>query len=189
VIPVEPDAGMRARLDDSVGRKLAVGGSAEHIPLPDGSVDAAVAGQAYHWFNRDLAHDEIARVLRPGGVLAPVWNERDERVAWLKRLSEITDGIQDDTKPEDRHLDPAALGFGPKFTTVEQATFPFVRTCDEELLVELMKSRSYYLSAPPERRRLMEDQIRELVHEHPDLAGRSQFPLPYVTWAYRAGKR
>jgi SAM-dependent methyltransferase len=189
VLPVEPDAGMRARLDASVGRELAVEGSAEAIALADGAVDAVVAGQAYHWFNRDLAHDEIARVLRPGGVFAPLWNERDERVAWLKRLSEITDGIQDDTKPEERHLDPAATGFGPKFTAVEQATFPFVRSSDEESLVELMKSRSYYLSAPPDRQRLMEDQIRELVREHPDLAGRAEFPLPYVTWAYRARKR
>jgi SAM-dependent methyltransferase len=189
VIPVEPDAGMRAQLDASVGRELAFAGSAEAIPLADGAVDAVVAGQAYHWFNRELAHDEIARVLRRGGVFAPLWNERDERIDWLKSLSEITDGIQDDTKPEERHLDPAASGFGPKFTAVEQATFPFVRTSDEELLVELMKSRSYYLASPPDRRRLMEDQIRQLVHEHPDLAGRSEFPLPYVTWAYRASKR
>ena len=189
VIPVEPDAAMRARLDESVGREIAVEGAAEHIPVADGSVDAVVAGQAYHWFNRDLAHDEIARVLRTGGVFAPLWNERDERVEWLKRLSEITDGIQDDTAPEDRHLDPAATGFGPKFTDVELVTFPFVRTCDEELLVELMQSRSYYLSAPADKRRLMEAQIRELVREHPDLAGRSEFPLPYVTFAYRARKR
>jgi hypothetical protein len=35
----------------------------------------------------------------------------------------------------------------------------------------------------------MEEQIRQLVHEHPDLAGRSEFPLPYVTFAYRARKR
>jgi SAM-dependent methyltransferase len=189
VIPVEPDAGMRARLDESVGRELAFKGSAEAIPLADDVIDAVVAGQAYHWFNRDLAHDEIARVLRPGGVFAPLWNERDERVAWLKRLSDITDGIRDDTNPEERHLDPAESGFGPKFTAVEQASFPFVRTCDEELLVELMKSRSYYLASPPDRQRRMEEQIRELVHEHPDLANRSEFPLPYVTFAYRARKR
>jgi SAM-dependent methyltransferase len=189
VIPVEPDAGMRARLDESVGREFAFKGSAEAIPTADGVVDAVVAGQAYHWFNRDLAHDEIARVLRPGGVFAPLWNERDERVGWLKRLSDIADGIRDDTKPEERHLDPADSGFGPKFTVVEQAAFPFTRTCDEELLVELMKSRSYYLSSPPDRQRRMEEQIRQLVHEHPDLAGRSEFPLPYVTFAYRARKR
>jgi SAM-dependent methyltransferase len=191
VIPVEPDAGMRARLNESIEqehREIAVEGSAEHIPLPDGVADAVVAGQAYHWFNRDLAHDEIARVLRPGGVFAPLWNERDDRVPWIRRLTEITDGVRDDSNAEDYHLDPA-VGFGPKFSAVEQATFPFVRACDEELLVELMQSRSYYLSSPPETQRRIESEIRELVREHPDLAGRSEFPLPYVTFAYRARKR
>ncbi len=188
VIPVEPDAGMRAKLDDSLGRVIARDGSAERIPLAGGEADAVVAGQAYHWFNRDLAHDEIARVLRAGGVFAPVWNERDERVDWLKRLSEITDGIQDDTKVDERHLDDE-LGFGPKFTPVEQATFPFVRTSDEQMLVELMQSRSYYLSGTAEQQQRMTGEIHQLVREHPDLAGRTDFPLPYVTYAYRAYKR
>src|SRR5689334_1587551 len=188
VIPVEPDAGMRARLDESVGREMAFAGSAEAIPAADGALDAVVAGQAYHWFNRDLAHDEIARVLRPGGVFAPLWNERDDRVPWIRRLTEITDDFRDDAKADEYHLD-RAIGFGPQFSEIEQATFPFVRTCDEELLVELMQSRSYYLSSPPETQRRIESQIRQLVREHPDLAGRREFPLPYVTFVYRARKQ
>ena len=50
--------------------RTALAGSAEDIPLPDGSVDAVVAGQAYHWFDPELAHAEAARVLRPGGYFA-----------------------------------------------------------------------------------------------------------------------
>ena len=49
-------------------------GRAEHIPLADAEVDAVFAGQAFHWFANDLAVAEIARVLRPGGVLALLWN-------------------------------------------------------------------------------------------------------------------
>jgi SAM-dependent methyltransferase len=188
VIPIEPDAGMRAKLDDSLGREIARDGSAEHIPIADGDADAVVAGQAYHWFNRDLAHDEIARVLRTGGVFAPVWNERDDQVDWLRRLSEITHGIEDDAKVDERHLD-GELGFGPRFTPVEQATFPFVGTSDEQLLIELMQSRSYYLSGTAKQQQRMTAEIRQLVREHPDLAGRTEFPLPYVTYAYRAHKR
>ena len=45
-------------------------GAAEEIPLEDASVDAVFAGQAFHWFANDAAVGEIARVLRPGGVLA-----------------------------------------------------------------------------------------------------------------------
>src|SRR5262245_61990756 len=77
VVPVEPDAGMRRRLADVTPGTQAVDGTAERIPLPDASVDAVVAGQAYHWFDTERAHPEIARVLRPGGVFAPLWNIRD----------------------------------------------------------------------------------------------------------------
>ncbi|MEA3041185.1 MAG: hypothetical protein QOC65_674 [Sphingomonadales bacterium] len=43
---------------------------AEQVSLPDASVDLAVAAQAMHWFDLDLFYAEVARVLKPGGVLA-----------------------------------------------------------------------------------------------------------------------
>ena len=51
-----------------------------------------LAGQAYHWFDQEKAHIEIARVLKPGGVFAPIWNIRDERVAWVQALSDAFEG-------------------------------------------------------------------------------------------------
>src|SRR5579859_8118452 len=77
VLPVEPDPAMRAKLAATTPGVEPLDGRAESIPLPDGSTDAIVAGQAYHWFDRDAAHREAARVLRPGGVFAPIWNVRD----------------------------------------------------------------------------------------------------------------
>ncbi len=59
------------------------------MPLSDGSADAVLVGQAYHWFDKERAHAEIARVLPPGSVFAPIWNTRDERVAWVAELSRI----------------------------------------------------------------------------------------------------
>ncbi|HEY1178985.1 MAG TPA: class I SAM-dependent methyltransferase, partial [Phytomonospora sp.] len=81
VIAVDPDEQM---LDALRAKSPAVAdartGDAEHIPLADGSVDAVTAGQAYHWFDPERAHPEIARVLRPGGVFVPIWNIRDGSV-------------------------------------------------------------------------------------------------------------
>src|SRR5947207_8421972 len=77
VVPVEPDPGMRDRLGRATPGLTALAGSAERIPLPDGSADAVLAGQAYHWFEPEPAHREVARVLAPGGVFAPIWNVRD----------------------------------------------------------------------------------------------------------------
>ena len=78
VIAVEPLDGMRGILERVVPEAEALPGSAERIPLDDASVDAVFAAQAFHWFDHDRAIPEIARVLRPGGVLALVWNGPDE---------------------------------------------------------------------------------------------------------------
>ena len=75
VIAVEPLDGMRAILDEVVPAAESHAGWAEAIPLEDAAVDGVFAGQAFHWFKNDAAVAEIARVLRPGGVLCLVWNE------------------------------------------------------------------------------------------------------------------
>jgi len=78
VIAVEPLDGMRGILERVVPDVEVLAGTAEQIPLADASVDAVFAAQAFHWFDHDRAVPEIARVLRPGGVLALVWNGPDE---------------------------------------------------------------------------------------------------------------
>lgn len=75
VVAVEPLDGMRALLEHVVPEADAHAGTAEAIPLGDASVDAVFAAQAFHWFANEEALTEIARVLRPGGVFADVWND------------------------------------------------------------------------------------------------------------------
>ncbi|GIF66868.1 hypothetical protein Ais01nite_49030 [Asanoa ishikariensis] len=45
--------------------------------------------KAYHWFDPELAHPEMARLLRPGGVLTAIWNDRDKATAWAAELSRL----------------------------------------------------------------------------------------------------
>jgi SAM-dependent methyltransferase len=167
VVPVEPDPLMRAA--------DALAGSAEEIPLPDGSVAAVVAGQAYHWFDQDRAHPEIARVLRPGGIFGALWNDRDDAQPWVAALSGI---VHESSRGVD--LTP-----GPLFAPVERAVFRHTTGHTPDSLVDLMRSRSYYLVADRQRQAEIEAAIRELCATHPELAGREEFTLPYVTRAYR----
>jgi SAM-dependent methyltransferase len=78
VIALEPLAEMRAILAERVPAAEALPGVAEAIQLDEAAVDAVFTGQAFHWFANDVAVAEIARVLRPGGVLARLWNEAIE---------------------------------------------------------------------------------------------------------------
>jgi SAM-dependent methyltransferase len=78
VTAVEPLANMRAMLERVVPGATALAGSAERIPLDDESVDGVFAAQAFHWFDKPVALPEIARVLRPDGVFAIVWNQGND---------------------------------------------------------------------------------------------------------------
>lgn len=182
VTAVEPDPKMREKLAERLqGQAVVVAGSAEEIPLPDGSVDAVVAGQAYHWFDPGPAHAEIARVLRPGGVFAPLWNLRDESVAWVAELSRLVRDYRGGSEADGLLPDRA---FGEAFGPAERLEVGHSQPHTTASLLDLIRSRSWYLTAPEERRRQIEDAVRHLAEGLPET-----FDLPYVTRIYRAFKR
>jgi SAM-dependent methyltransferase len=184
VTAVDPDTQMLAKLTaSSPGLTAAHEGTAEALPLPDGSADVITAGQAFHWFDRPKALPELRRVLKPGGVLAPVWNMRDESVDWVARLTEIVGNSRGELTP----TDATAPGyFAPEFGEVESRAFRHGKPLDRDGLIRLVQSRSYYLTADTERQRELTERVGDLVDTHPDLAGRDTFEMPYVTWAFRA---
>ena len=122
----DPDAEMLAVLEARLpGVRTAVA-SAEEIPLADWSVDAVVAAQAFHWFDLDRALPEIARVLRPEGMLCLLWNQRNEKIPWVRRLGALI-GTQEQLR------DPAeALIFSELFGFVEDHEFSHWQTIDRQ---------------------------------------------------------
>jgi SAM-dependent methyltransferase len=79
VFGIEPNERMRAAAEKSLGgeaRFRSVDGSAESTTLPAESVDLVAAGQAFHWFDRELARKEFHRILRPPRRVVLVWNDR-----------------------------------------------------------------------------------------------------------------
>jgi SAM-dependent methyltransferase len=181
VVAVEPDPGMRARLAEMSPGVTVLDGSAEGVPLPDSSVDAVVAAQAFHWFDNDEARLEITGVLRPGGVFAPIWNIRDESVAWVAALSRAA--MLEGDGPFSREHNNAGYRFGPLFSPAERAEFRHSTTHTTETLLALIQSRSLYLIADEARRARMDAGVRAVTRELPPT-----FELPYVAVAYRAQK-
>ena len=79
VFGVEPNAEMREageRLLAAFPKFTSVAGTAEATTLADHSMDFVTAAQAAHWFDRARARCEFVRVLKPGGWLVLLWNER-----------------------------------------------------------------------------------------------------------------
>ena len=178
-VAVEPSDGMREQLQRVLPGVRALPGTAEEIPLPDGAVDAVLVAQAWHWVDVGRAVPEVARVLRPGGVLGLVWNSRDERVGWVAELGRIMAGGVE-------HFDTANPPVGPPFLPIERRDFEWSYPLTPDALVDLVASRSYIITATEAEREAKLGEVRRLAERHPDLAGRAEFELPYVTRCSRA---
>lgn len=183
VVAVEPVAEMRAHLAAVVPAVEVRDGTAEAIPLPDGAVDAVTVAQAFHWFDLEPALAEIARVLRPGGGLGLVWNERDESEPWVAELSRM---IRWDRRGEHRvpytierdwvaEVESADSPFGP----VGEHRTGHRHPIDADTLVARVLSTSYLASLPADERDALAADVRALVADRGDT-----FDLPYRTVVY-----
>lgn len=181
VIAVEPLDGMRGILERVVPEAEALPGTAERIPAADASVDGVFAAQAFHWFATDDAVSEIARVLRPGGVFADVWNENEEPspfpAAFRARLDELFAGPRASAEDEERE---AVVARGP-FGTPLRDSVRHEQVQDREAALAFLRSVSLVARLPePERESLLAELGRLLP------PGDYVFPLQaHIRWAVR----
>jgi SAM-dependent methyltransferase len=187
VYAVEPDPEMLAVLRVALPVVKALPGSAEAIPLPDASVDAVLVGQAFHWFDPEPATAEIARVLRPGGVVALLWNGEDLSVDWvggyyaLVRGAEAT-GTAGGGKPASERT---GLDVHPSFKGFETRVFanPLPVTIDG--LLDNLGTFSWISTLQPAERDSTIAAAREYLAARPETAG-GAFELPLRTIVVRA---
>jgi SAM-dependent methyltransferase len=178
VIATDPLPEMLARLRARVV-PFAVGVSgAEAIPAPSRSIDVVVCAQSFHWFDHDRALPEIARVLRPGGVLSLVWNQRDESVPWVRRLGGLIG-----TEGQDHDL-VAPVRDSELFGDVEDAEFRIWQRLDRESLLDLVRSRSAVATLDEPARLEVLSRVLALYDEYG--RGHDGMLLPYLTRCYRA---
>jgi SAM-dependent methyltransferase len=188
VIAVEPVAGMRAELEAAVPEAEPIDAPAESVPLPDGSADAVTAAQSFHWFDVPAALAECARLLRTGGGLAMLWNERDASVPWVAELDAIMKGPRGGVPAYDEHVDwTAAVAADGRFTTLQHRAVGWKQEVDEATLLDRVRSTSYIAALPEERREEVVAAVKELV------AGfDKRFTLPHRTdvfWCHRRSTR
>lgn len=187
VTAVEPDVAMLDELRRGVPSVRALAGSAEAIPLPDGSVDAVLCGQSMHWFTMARAVPEIARVLVPGGTLGALWNSDDDRVPWVAGLQEAAEGAAAPALSRRRN---AAVEFGSEqfgrelFSPTERAEFANAQSLTAAALVELLGTHSAVLVMTPDERARVLGQVRSYLASRPETAD-GVFELPMVTACIR----
>jgi len=174
----EPDPRMLAILEKNLPGVRVSQATAEEIPAGDASYDVVVSAQAFHWFDYDKALPEIARVLRPRGRLSLVWNQRDERIPWVKRLGKII-GTQDQLNDPVDLLEKSRL-----FGETEQEGFRFWQVVDQHSIRDLVRSRSNVAVLSPAEQ---EAKLAEVLAFYDDYGrGMDGMQLPYTASCFRS---
>ncbi len=181
VIAVEPLDGMRALITREAPAAEALDGRAEAIPLADAEVDAVFVAQAIHWFANDVAVAEIARVLRPGGVLAVVRNEVDDDApsplpdSYRDRLRVVFEDVTE--SPTDWR---EAVARGP-FGELSVASVGHEQVSDRQGVLAFALSLSVIAHRPDAERQRVMDELGSALPE-----GEYRFRMRTdVSWAVR----
>ena len=174
----DPDPAMLSMLQSRLPDVRATEAVAEEIPGPDSVYDVVVGAQCFHWFDFDRAIPEIVRVLKPGGSVALVWNQRDERIPWVRRLGKIIGtGEQVDDPSE-------ILKQSLRFLYVETETFKHWQAVDRDSIQDLVRSRSAIAVLDDEARAA---KLAELLAFYDEYGrGMDGMQLPYLTRCFRA---
>jgi ubiquinone/menaquinone biosynthesis C-methylase UbiE len=179
IVAVDPDPGMLEVLAGKHPDVRVVTGAAEHLPLDDAAFDVVTFGQSWHWVDPSRGSAEVARVLRPGGVLGLFWNIRDAREPWVAELADILDH---------RSADELMMAAGGPVVTEplqfdEMREFAWTSTIDVATLVDLAATHGFVITASDADRRAMLDGVRALGERVADSDG--MLRLPYRLYVYR----
>ena len=195
LVAVEPDARMREVLTRNVPDATVVEGQGERIPLDAASADVVVVSSAWHWMDVDATAAEIARVLRPGGVLGVVWSGVDP-TGWFADLRTrveqdqgrkpggLLGALVDREDPDEHHVLrlPAEAPFEP----VEHEWLTWVRPMTADQLLGMLGTFSGVIVLPEPQRRQIMDEAGEMLRRYGGLDGDAALDVPFRASCWRA---
>lgn len=184
IIGIEPVAAMRRVLSRRLPEVDVLDARAEELPLADGSVDAAVAAQSFHWFDGDRALAELARVMRPAARLAVVFNVRDDSVSWIQALVELQEPYRGDTPSHRSMRWREAFERTAAFSTRGVHAFHHEHATTAAGVLDRVLSISFIAALDPDRRSRIARDVRRILGADPATRGRERILTPYRTDCY-----
>ncbi|KAK0503464.1 S-adenosyl-L-methionine-dependent methyltransferase [Armillaria luteobubalina] len=190
---VEPSAGMRDVFvktvqDDRISVRE---GTFDTTNIEGGWADLVVVAQAFHWCqDHDATASELARILKPTGVVVLIWNFADRKAArWVDQLRGQVEQHEPPGTPQHRHglwrklfdTDPYKNVFEPPVDKNWAYTLP----CDVSLAVDRATTTSYIQNLPADVKSRVLDDIRAIVERGDDKVwineSEGTFEYPYQT--------
>lgn len=175
VLAVEPGAEMRGAAAPHPNVTW-FDGRAEATGLPAQAADLVVCAQSFHWFRADAALAEFARLLRPSGRLAIMWNRRSRVDPLTAGFRQAILDVGGEIAVEQMDFDPGVIAGGGDFLPARRVAFPNLQRLDLAGLIGRARSASYVPKTGAAGERLLE-LLRGLHARHADADG-------YVTVMY-----
>ena len=175
---VEPARAMRQQaLERGVN---CIDATAEDTHQPAASIDLVTFAQSWHWVDAQAASAELARILKPDGAVAILFNQLDVRIEWVHRLTRIM-------RSGDVHRPDTPPKLGPQFTRPELTVDTFTVRMLPEPIMALARTRSSYLRSTPRNRGRMQDNLSWYLFDHLGYATEQTVTLPYYALTWTAG--
>lgn len=174
---------MRARIAADLPDVDVLDGVAEVIPLRDGEVDAVVVGETFHWFDPSVALTEIARVLRPGGGLAMLWNTSTwtiETTQWLRDFQRVVAHHKAEAGeyPSGQGRWRDEFEHSREFEDLEHTEFSHTQIMSPRDLLARVASWSWIANLEETERQVVLDEVAVLIEAQEEIA------IPYRTDLY-----
>jgi SAM-dependent methyltransferase len=185
VVGVEPNASMRVEAERSLegeGGFTSIAASAEDTTLPSSSVDLVTAAQAFHWFHPQRTLAELSRILRPGGFVVLVWNQRRESPfntdyeRMLEQYAPEYDGVRESNRAAEPKLRAFFDPVVPRY-----ASFVHEQRFDEAGVRGRLTSSSYAPQPGHPLHEPMMARLREIFAAH-QRGGEVTFGYETIVW-------
>lgn len=197
---VEPSAGMREQFTKTVSdpRVSVAEGTFDATGVASGWADLVVIAQAFHWCpDYDAAAREFARVLKPDGVVALIWNLEDRDGArWVAQLRDRIERHEGGTPQFRLGLWRATFGtpgYQALFAPPEETQWSDQLLGTERIVVDRACSKSYIAVLPEEERKQVVEDIKGILARGDDLVWtdkeKGEFEYPYKTYVVIAKKK
>jgi SAM-dependent methyltransferase len=152
LVAVEPDPDLRTVLQRELPQVTVLEGTAEALPLAAASAGVACAGQAFHWFDVDRALNEIARVLRPRGVVIAGWNLPPEAGTWYDAVVAFLHVANPEYLPARTQDWAAVFGAHPAYGGLLEISARHEQPIERAAFGRLLGTHSAINVLPPARR-------------------------------------
>lgn len=190
LIAVEPVAEMREQFRRAIPGVEVLEGTAEALPLPAASMDAAVVGQAWHWFDAPAALAELTRVVALGGGLALLFNDFDGSTPFAAQLARIRDRRAPADVPDPRSgVWRLPFQDHPAWTPLTEQHFHHEHRLTRAGVIDRLLSSSCIAALPADEQDGVRREVLAILDRHTKTRGQDEVLLPYRTELYCSRRR